>query len=72
MRQAEAAAAAAELAARVSRGAWTHEETLRLLLLRCKQVKYDDMHEFLPGRDGASCMDRLAGLAVKHGYEDYI
>lgn len=45
VRQAEAAAAAAELAARVSRGAWTHEETLRLLLLRCKQVKYDDMHE---------------------------
>jgi hypothetical protein len=45
VRQAEAAAAAAELAARVSRGAWTHEETVRLLLLRCKEVDYDDMHE---------------------------
>ncbi|KAH6617337.1 hypothetical protein F5144DRAFT_596378 [Chaetomium tenue] len=67
VRQAEAAFAAAELADRVSRGAWTHEETVKLLLLRGRGVGYEDMREFLPGRDAASCLDRLAGLAVKHG-----
>ncbi|KAH6842502.1 hypothetical protein B0I37DRAFT_447964 [Chaetomium sp. MPI-CAGE-AT-0009] len=72
VRRAEAAAAAAELEARARGGAWTHEETVRLLLLRCREVEYEDMGEYLPGRDAASCVDRLAGLAVKHGYEDYI
>ncbi|AEO59297.1 hypothetical protein MYCTH_94678 [Thermothelomyces thermophilus ATCC 42464] len=51
---------------------WTHQETVKLLLLRCKEVAFERMVEFIPGRDAAACMDRLAQIAVRHGYEAYI
>ncbi|KAL2149112.1 hypothetical protein VTH82DRAFT_8460 [Thermothelomyces myriococcoides] len=51
---------------------WTHQETIKLLLLRCKQVAFERMVEFLPGRDVTACMSRLAQIAVRHGYEAYI
>ncbi|KAL2178313.1 uncharacterized protein P884DRAFT_298958 [Thermothelomyces heterothallicus CBS 202.75] len=51
---------------------WTHQETVKLLLLRCKEVAFERMAEFIPGRDAAACMDRLAQIAVRHGYEAYI
>ncbi|KAL2162455.1 hypothetical protein VTH06DRAFT_7368 [Thermothelomyces fergusii] len=51
---------------------WTHQETIKLLLMRCKQFAVERMVEVLPGRDVAACMDRLAQIAVRHGYEAYI
>ncbi|AEO64603.1 4519afae-2700-4cc9-9d7c-0f6e233e3c7e [Thermothielavioides terrestris] len=63
---------ATECASGSAGGAWTYEETIKLLLLRSRQVEYPDMERYLPGRDGAACLDRLCGLAVKYGYEDYV
>ncbi|KAH6613733.1 hypothetical protein B0J18DRAFT_460608 [Chaetomium sp. MPI-SDFR-AT-0129] len=72
--QATAAAAAAELAARVARGVWTHEESVKVLLLRCREIEYTSARarEVLPGRDAAACEDQLLDLALKYGYEDHI
>ncbi|KAK4239954.1 hypothetical protein C8A03DRAFT_42494 [Achaetomium macrosporum] len=58
--------------ARADRGPWTCEETVKLLLLKSKGLGYDEMKPWLPGRDEGSCIDRITGLAVKYGYEDYI
>ncbi|KAL2144056.1 hypothetical protein VTI28DRAFT_9667 [Corynascus sepedonium] len=65
-------AAPSQPAESVAKDAWTHQETVKLLLLRCKEVEFADMAKFLPGRDAAACMDRLARVAVNHGYEAYI
>ncbi|KAK4140559.1 uncharacterized protein C8A04DRAFT_14820 [Dichotomopilus funicola] len=72
--QATAAAAAADLAARVARGVWTHEESVKVLLLRCREIEYNSARarEVLPGRDAAACEDQLLDLALKYGYEDHI
>jgi hypothetical protein len=43
--EATAAAAAAQAAERVASGQWTHEETVRLLLLRIKEVGFAEMGE---------------------------
>ncbi|KAK4249770.1 hypothetical protein C7999DRAFT_12444 [Corynascus novoguineensis] len=65
-------AAPSQTAESVAKDAWTHQETVKLLLLRCKEIDFAEMAKFLPGRDAAACMDRLARVAVNHGYEAYI
>ncbi|KAK4126751.1 hypothetical protein N657DRAFT_640615 [Parathielavia appendiculata] len=66
--------AVAEAAASVTRnnGQWTHEETVKLLLLRAKAVAFEGIAEYLPGWDAAACEKRLSELAGKHGFKAFI
>ncbi|GAB1316293.1 hypothetical protein MFIFM68171_06503 [Madurella fahalii] len=52
---------------------WTKEEVMKLLLCRSKDMGFDDIsRNVLPGHDADECIEKLASMGRKHGFESLV